>query len=93
MLKVMEIDANLNSGAVNGLMPATRSATGAKPAAESDSFASSTALETALKNTADTRPEAVARGLDLIKNGNYPSADAVKKLSGFLASQLQSSPD
>jgi hypothetical protein len=89
----MEIDAKLSSGAVNGLIPATRSATGAKPAAESDSFASSTALETALKNTSDTRPEAVARGLDLINNGNYPSADAVKKLSDFLASQLQSNPD
>lgn len=89
----MEIDANMKPGAVNGPFPATRSATGAKPVAESDSFARSTALETALKNTADTRPEAVARGLDLINNGNYPSADAVKTLSSFLASQLQSSPD
>jgi hypothetical protein len=89
----MEIDANMNPGAVNGLFPATRSAAGAKPVAGSDSFASSAALETALKNTADTRPEAVARGLDLINSGNYPSADAVKKLSGFLASQLQFNPD
>ena len=80
----MEIDANLSSGAVNGLIPAARSATGAKPVAESDSFACLTALETALKNTSDTRPEAVARGLELI-NGNYPSGDAVKKLSGFLS--------
>jgi hypothetical protein len=89
----MEIDANLNPGAVNGLFPVARSAAGAKPVSQSDSFASSTALETALKNTADTRPEAVARGLDLINSGNYPSAIAVKKLSGFLASQLQTSPD
>jgi len=89
----MEIDANLSSKAVNGLIPATRSATGAKPAVVSESFASSAALVAALKNTADTRPEAVARGLDLIKNGSYPSADAVKKLSGFLASQLQFNPD
>jgi hypothetical protein len=50
-------------------------------------------LETALSNTSDSRPEAVARGLALINSGNYPSADAVKKLSGFLASQLQSSSD
>ncbi len=89
----MEIDANLSSGAVNGLIPAARSATGAKPVAESDSFAGSTALETALKNTSDTRPEAVARGLELINNGNYPSGDAVKKLSGFLARQLQFNQD
>ena len=89
----MEIDAKMNPGAVHGLLAATRSATGAKPVAESNSFAGTTALETALKNTADTRPEAVARGLELINTGNYPSADAVKKLSGFLASQLQTSPD
>jgi hypothetical protein len=89
----MEIDANMNPGAVNGLFPAARSATGAKKVAQSDSFASSTALETALSNTSDSRPEAVARGLALINSGNYPSADAVKKLSGFLASQLQSSSD
>ena len=88
----MEIDANMNTSAVNGLPPPARAATGAKPVAESDSFAGSTALETALKNTSDTRPEAVARGLNLINSGNYPSADAVKKLSGFLASQLQFRP-
>jgi hypothetical protein len=76
--------------AVNLLAPQARAATAAEPVAESDSFASTTALQVALKNTSDTRPEAVARGLNLIKSGNYPSADAVKKLSGFLASQLQS---
>jgi hypothetical protein len=86
----MRIDANLRSGAVNGLPPAAPAAPGAEPVAETDSFASSAALKSALKNTADSRPEAVARGLDLIKSGNYPSADAVKKLSSFLASQLQS---
>ncbi|MGP8201488.1 MAG: hypothetical protein ACLQU4_18515 [Limisphaerales bacterium] len=83
----------MNTSAVNGLPPLARAATGAEPVAESDFFASSTALQVALKNTSDTRPEAVARGLNLIKSGNYPSADAVKKLSGFLASQLQSDPE
>ncbi len=89
----MEIDANMNLGAVNGLPPATRSATGAKPVAESDSFTGSTALETALKTTPDTRAEAVARGRALVSDSNYPSPNDIKKLSGFLASQLQSSQD
>ena len=89
----MKIDANMITRAVNGPPPQARAATGAEPAAESDSFASSTALQVALNNTSDTRPEAVARGLNLIKSGNYPSAAAVKKLSGFLASQLQSNPE
>jgi len=87
-LNVMKIDANMKSVAVNGLPPAPRVPSQATPAVESDAFASSTALVTALKNTSDSRPEAVARGLNLIKSGNYPSADAVKKLSSFLAGQL-----
>jgi len=92
----MEIDANMtnmNWGAVNGLSPTIRAATGAKPVAGSDFFANSTTLETALKNTPDSRPEAVARGQAAVSNADYPSADMVKQLSAFLASKLQSSPD
>ena len=85
----MEIDANMNLGPLNGLTSATRSAPGPKPAGEDDSFADASALETALKNTSEIRPEAVARGLNLVNNANYPSDAAVKKLSDFLASQLQ----
>jgi len=93
-LKIMEIDANIKWGAVNGLPAATTSATGAKPPAEAaDSFASSSALETALKNTPDIRPEAVTEGRALAANANYPSADTVKQLSDFLAGQLDSSPE
>jgi hypothetical protein len=90
----MEIDANMKWDAVNGLPPATPSATGAKPpAAQGDSFASSTALEAALKNAPDIRPDAVAEGRDLAGSDGYPSADTVKKLSDFLATQLQSDSD
>jgi hypothetical protein len=89
----MEIDANMSWGAVNGLPPATRTPTGAKPVAESDSFASSNALEAALKNAPDTRAEALDRGRALVSNSDYPSSDTVKKLSEFLAGQMQSSPD
>ena len=87
----MEIDANMNSGAVNGLVPAARPAIGAGPATETDSFTSSTALDTALKNTSDVRAEAVARGRALVNNDGYPSDEQLKTLSGFLARRLQSS--
>jgi hypothetical protein len=89
----MEIDANINSGAVNGLPPSPRAGTGAKPVAASDSFTSSADLDAALKDSPDIRPDAVARGLALVSNPNYPSADEVKKLSGFLANQLKSLTD
>jgi hypothetical protein len=91
----MEIDANMKWGAVNGLPPATPSATGATPApsVEGDSFASSAALEAALKSAPDIRPEAVAGGRDLVSNANYPSDDTIKQLSDFLATQLQSDSD
>jgi hypothetical protein len=94
----MEIDANMNRGAVNGLPPATRAATDTQPiaqidSAEIDSFASSNALEGALKNTPDIRAEAVAGGRDLVNSSDYPSDDTVKKLSDFLAGQFQANPD
>ena len=87
----MEIDSNMKWGAVNGLAPATPSAAAAQPpVAENDSFASSTALEAALDNTPDVRPQAVAEGRALAGDGGYPSSETVKQLSDFLAAHLQS---
>ena len=87
----MEIDANMKSGAASGLPAAARSATGTQsPVTESDSFASSSALEAALKNTPDVRPEAVANGRALVKKDGYPPEETLKKLSDFLATRLQS---
>jgi len=89
----MEIDAKMNLGAVNKLPPVKNLAPGAQPAAPDDSFSGSTALEGALQKTPDIRPDAVARGRELVNNGNYPSADTITKLSNFLASQLPASLD
>jgi hypothetical protein len=50
-------------------------------------------LNAALKTTSDTRPDAVARGLALVSDANYPSDAEVKVLSGFLASRLQTNQD
>jgi hypothetical protein len=89
----MEIDANLNTGPVNGLTPTPRPSIGPGPAAETDSFTSSAALQNVLKNTTDVRADAVARGRALVSNDGYPSDEQLKTLSGFLADRLQSSQD
>lgn len=89
----MEIDANLKWSPVSGPTPTGRPQTDAPAAADGDSFASSTALETALNNTPDVRPEAVANGRELADNPEYPSDATVKTLSNFLASQFQAGMD
>jgi hypothetical protein len=91
----MEIDANLNTGPLNGLVPSARPlAPGAQSIAGTDSFANSTAgLEDALQNTPEIRPEAVARGMQLASQDGYPSDDEIKSLSNFLANKLQSNSD
>ncbi len=86
----MEIKTNMNVGAVNGVIPAKPSQTPARTSAP-DPFASSNALEGALKSVPDSRPDEVERAKKLISDPNYPSADTVKKLSEFLADKLNSS--
>lgn len=86
----MEINTNMNVGAVNGAIPANRSQAASRPAA-TDPFASSNALEGALQSVPDSRPDAVERAKQLISDPDYPSADTVKQLSNFLADKLSSS--
>jgi hypothetical protein len=90
----MEIDANMKSGAVNGLPAAKRSAGGTPPTGtETGSFASSSALEGALNSTPDVRADAVARGRALVSKDGYPPEETIKKMSDFLASRLQDGPE
>jgi hypothetical protein len=84
----MEINNNMKVGAVNGVITAKRSPAVARASGATDPFASSTALESALKSLPDSRPEAVDHARELINDPSYPSADVVKKLSGFLADKL-----
>jgi hypothetical protein len=87
----MEINNNMKVGAVNGVISAKRSPAVARTSGVTDPFASSTALESALKSLPDSRPEAVDRARDLINDPSYPSADVVKKLSSFLTDKLTAS--
>lgn len=89
----MTIDNKINAAGVTQATAARASAPAAKPAAADTSFASSTAIETALKNTPDVRPSTVDRARELINDPEYPSAGTVTKLAGFLADKLTSSPE
>jgi hypothetical protein len=89
----MEIDTKMNLGSINGSPLARRSAPAAGPVEEDKPFATSAALEESLKNVPNIRPEAVARAVQMIGDENYPSPDTVRKLSHFLAGNLQSTPE
>jgi len=89
----MEIDPNMKWAAVNSLPPAKPTASGVQPDAASNSFAASSALEAALKNSPDLRPEAVSNGLTLAGDSGYPSGETIKQLSDFLATRLQGGPE
>ena len=87
----MEINMKINANAIDATPPAKRAATKTAPlSVTGDSFASSNALEGALKNVPDVRPEAVERARQLINDPTYPSAGTVKQLSDFFAKKLQS---
>jgi len=86
----MEINMKINTGGIPATTHAKRSAPKPLSPSGGDAFASSNALEGALKNVPDVRPEAVARARQLINDPNYPSADTVRQLSNFLAGKLQS---
>ncbi len=89
----MDINTSMNAGGVNGLIPARRSESGIKKAGDKASFTSSAALEGALDEVPDSRPEAVERARELINNPDYPSSETIQKLSGFLAARLTSGND
>jgi len=81
----MEINTNFGAGGVGGTVPPKRLAAATSKAPETASFAGSTALESALKNTLDSRPEAVERARALISDAAYPSSETITKISRLLA--------
>jgi hypothetical protein len=86
----MEIDTNINVSAVNKLIPTKRSSPAAQAVPADNSFASSAALEGALKSIPDVRAAAVDRARQLIADPNYPPAETISKLASFLAGKLTS---
>lgn len=86
----MEVNTNISAGGIGGITPQKRSAPAAGAPAATDSFASSTALDSAVKNLPASRPEAVARARELAADPNYPSADTLRQISGLFARHLTS---
>ena len=96
----MEIN-DMRTGGVNGPNPARRSTPAAPSQSKSSpslpvdgvSLSGAAGLETALQATPDVRPEAVANGASLAADPNYPGAEAIQKLSRFLAENFVSSAE
>ena len=57
------------------------------------SFERIQALETNLKETAQIRPEAVARASALVSDPSYPSDDLLNKVAGVIAQHIQDQPE
>jgi hypothetical protein len=86
----MEVNTNFSAGGVGGIAPQSTTARAAKTAAAPDPFASSSALESAVRNLPASRPEAVARARELAADPSYPPPGTLRQIAGLLAGQLTS---
>ena len=84
-LNDMEVNTNFSAGGVGGIVPQRPSAPAARTAAAPDPFASSSALEYAVKNLPASRPDAVARAKELAADPNYPPPAVLRQVSTLLA--------
>ena len=84
----MEVNTNISAGGVGGITPQQPYARAAKTAAAPDAFASSSALQDAVKNLPASRPEAVAQARKLAADPDYPPAGILRHVSRLLAENL-----
>jgi hypothetical protein len=85
---VMKINPNTNPVRVDGAQPPKPAASAKLPAAEADAFAGSAAVNSALRNSPDSRPDAVARARTLINDPSYPGPETLRGISQLLAGQI-----
>lgn len=83
----MQIDPKLVTGTVSWVGP-TAAARVASTGNDQVTLSGAAALEAAYQQTADVRPEAVARGQDALAIPDYPPQVIIQKLSKLLAMQL-----
>jgi hypothetical protein len=87
----MEINSNYRAGAVN-MGPAGEKDVRPAPApTDQASISRSLALESALKQTPESRPSEVRRAQALVDDVHYPPAEGIQKISNLLAMKLASS--
>ena len=84
----MEVNTNFSASGVGGITPQKPTVPAAKTAAAPDAFASSSALDRAVKNLPASRPDAVARATQLAQDPNYPSPATLRQVSLLLAGHL-----
>ena len=90
----MEVELNPGRIANTGVnQPVKRQEPTPQPAENTMSFERIQALETNLKETAQIRPEAVARANALVSDSNYPGDESLNKIAGLLANHIQDQPD
>jgi hypothetical protein len=86
----MEINTNLSTTGVDGSLAEKRPTPTSNMPSDRVSLTNSSALEQALQNTPDSRPDVVARAQSLIADPNYPSSETLSVLSRQLASAFLS---
>jgi hypothetical protein len=84
----MKINPNTNPVRVDGAQPQKPAAPATLPSAEVDAFAGSTAINSALRNSPDSRPDAVDRARELINDPDYPDSSTIRQISQLLARQI-----
>jgi len=84
----MKINSNTNPVRVDGAQLPKPAVSAKLPVAEADAFAGSTAVNSALRNLPDSRPEAVDRARLLINDPSYPGPETLRKVSQLLAGQI-----
>jgi hypothetical protein len=88
MFDYMEVNTSYSTGALGGMAPQPPFAPAARTAAAPDSFASSKALEQAVRNLPASRPDALAQARALAADPNYPSPEVLRQVSSLLADSL-----
>jgi hypothetical protein len=82
----MKISNNMIPNGVNGPTPPPAGSGSTRPTnGDAVSLTDSTALQAALQNVPDVRPEAVANAQELTANPTYPPLELIEKLALLLA--------
>ena len=89
----MEVELNPGRIVNTGINQPVKRQESTQPAENTMSFERIQALETNLKETAQIRPEAVARANALVSDPNNPSDDLLNKVAGVLAKHIQDQTD
>jgi hypothetical protein len=93
----MEISSNLNLNSVDGTASPKRSKSTPTGDADGDqdrvTLTDMTSIQSALENTAASRPDAVARARQLINDPNYPSPSVTSQVSQLLADKILAQTD